>query len=408
MKKLYSSAVTFLIFISQNCLAQLSPVSIINTSFNQDIVADGTGSNPLSVTSTAIDGAANYVLYTREFINATEFSGGGLPNNGTIINGADTWQLQNYATNNAMFFAGATAGSSRNISFTTPAAYSQLSLAAFAANGSCNFSLVVHYTDETDGPLINTSVNDWFENSPYIINGLGRISRSSFVEGVSALPNDPRIYQVNVAVNPAKNVQSITVTDNATDEGITLSIVAVSGLLMSALPVDLASFKGSYENNLKCVKLNWDAANTDGTVRFEIERSSDGNLFNKLDDVQLMSSNIKSSFSYNDYSAVNTKTYYYRIKQVQQSGQFVYTTVIKIVAGKTSAIKLLQSPGLISVMNLSQGSSEYTLMNGASILIRKGILSASDPSINISLLVSGIYILTVKSNSGYQTLRFIK
>ncbi|MCB9056886.1 MAG: hypothetical protein H6549_13640 [Chitinophagales bacterium] len=89
------------LFILINASGQFTPVPV--TGFNQDAIAEGPPSS-LSTTTMELDGASsNKVMYTVFFRNFGGLFGGGLPDNGTIVNGADTYQLANYNGNNALY-----------------------------------------------------------------------------------------------------------------------------------------------------------------------------------------------------------------------------------------------------------------------------------------------------------------
>ena len=88
-----------LLLLSQtpgHAFSQLTPIAV--TGFNRDVTAEGTGSNPVAVTSTGFDGstATASIFYNVQFqlANSGTITGGGLPNSGSIVNGADTWHLR--------------------------------------------------------------------------------------------------------------------------------------------------------------------------------------------------------------------------------------------------------------------------------------------------------------------------
>lgn len=109
-------------------IAQFTPISL--SGFSQDVIAEN-GPSPLATTTMEIDGltSSNKVMYSAAFAGFASIAGG-LPDNGTINNGGDNYQLASYTGNNALFVK-------RNQTFeltaTTPAPYAKIRLLAFSA-----------------------------------------------------------------------------------------------------------------------------------------------------------------------------------------------------------------------------------------------------------------------------------
>jgi len=99
-RRLITGMAIFLLFGEAGLYAQFTPVNV--TGFSQDAIAEGPP-NSLTTTTMELDAiGSNKVMYSMAF---AAFAGitAGLPNTGTIINGADTYQLAPYNANNALF-----------------------------------------------------------------------------------------------------------------------------------------------------------------------------------------------------------------------------------------------------------------------------------------------------------------
>src|ERR1700740_257357 len=96
-----------------------NPISV--TGMNADGVAESVPA--LSSTTGALDGS-DYVLYSAAYGNALG-TGYGLPDNGTIVNGGRTYQINPYNQNNLLYI---TAGLTDSMIVTTPAPYAGVSL----------------------------------------------------------------------------------------------------------------------------------------------------------------------------------------------------------------------------------------------------------------------------------------
>ncbi|MFT3981858.1 MAG: gliding motility-associated C-terminal domain-containing protein [Ferruginibacter sp.] len=233
-----------LFFLLFNASAQFSPVAV--TGFNQDCVAE-TGTSSLTTTTMALDGVtvSNKVLYTINFRTLNSFGGGGLPDNGTITSGSDSYQLGNYAASNVLLLQRAQSGS---ISLSTPASFSAIRLLAFSTEGSSLVNAILHFTDgSTTTALTNYTLNDWFSNTTnLVLQGMGRVTRSTPATGADGYPSNPRMYYININLSCTDRVKMLDRIDlgNVTTAGSNAPFpnavfLAVSGIgnTFSATPV---------------------------------------------------------------------------------------------------------------------------------------------------------------------------
>jgi hypothetical protein len=96
--------VQFLLLIFPGIISAQTFTPITVTGFNHDVIAEA-GTSSLTTTSICIDGptVSNKVMYTNTFKTLNAFGGGGLPDNGTIVNAtAGTYQMAPYTGNNAL------------------------------------------------------------------------------------------------------------------------------------------------------------------------------------------------------------------------------------------------------------------------------------------------------------------
>lgn len=199
-------------------LCQFSPIAV--TGFNQDVIAES-GTSSLTTTTVALDGvaASNKVMYSVAFRTANGFGGGGLPDNGTIVNGTSTYQLAAYNGNNAVVIPRSQTGT---MTFTTPAQYATIRLLCFSTEGASLVSGTINFVGGTTTAIPSFTVNDWFNNSTnLVLSGFGRCTRSTPATGAGDYPSNPNMYYVNIPLSCAdrqKSIQSITL-NNVTTAG---------------------------------------------------------------------------------------------------------------------------------------------------------------------------------------------
>ncbi|MEI8054024.1 MAG: gliding motility-associated C-terminal domain-containing protein [Bacteroidota bacterium] len=205
------------ILISYSATAQFVPIPI--GGFNQDVIAE-TGTSALTTTTSALDGvpASNNVMYTLGFASTNAFSGGGLPDNGIITDAAGTYQMADYAANNALIVPRSQNGI---LTLNTPGNYSSIRLLCLSTEGTSLVNVTLTFADgSTTNAITNGSVNDWFNASPtLVLSGFGRCARTTPVGNASAYPTNPKLFYLEVNLNCAdaqKTLQSLNVANVTT------------------------------------------------------------------------------------------------------------------------------------------------------------------------------------------------
>ncbi len=408
-----------------HAFSQLTPITV--TGFNQDVVAEGTGSNPVTVTSTGFDGstATASIFYNVQFqlANSGVITGGGLPNNGTIVNGADTWQLQAYNGNNCLLFPAQTSSSSLSFTLTSPASYSEIALLSTAGSGPTSVSITLFFTNSTSTNYGTFSILDWFGGTPFVIDNLGRIARQTPITGFSGLPGNPRFYQNTITLNAAdqaKSISKITITDMSTNNLSTAGFFAVDGIIYN-LPIGLNSLQGIWQPSQNDILLQWQSATTEPGEHFEVQRSFNGTDFTDIAPIIPQPENLPQTFTYDDAAISGHSTWFYRILDVLPAGNAEYTDIIAVQTQTPAAgvIRLSASQSQLVVWgdlstvpapsNPSAALTHYQLYAGSGQLLRGGTLSGSGSHVlDISTLPQGVYFLRLSNGHQAQTFKFAK
>jgi hypothetical protein len=201
-----------------------SPIATGN--YNIDAVAENT--TAAATTGGALDGS-NYVLYSQAY-GALYSVSNGLPNNGVVAAGTRTYQLQSYTVNNVLYLLPSQTDS---ILFTSPAAYSGLSMLGFGTEGAPTIVATLRFTDNTTQVYSNLSYPDWFGSGTAIISGFDRVSRATGTPANAS--GNPKMYAIDLAItctNRSKSVYSLKI-QNVGSAGRSC-VMAVSGAAMPA------------------------------------------------------------------------------------------------------------------------------------------------------------------------------
>ena len=188
--------------------------------------------------------------------------------------------------------------------------------------------------------------------------------------------------------------------------------------LDSSLPLFLLNFDGKAKKSSN--KLNWEMANTNFVAAFEIEKSFNGIDFELLANIDKQDVNDgKRNFTYEDENPYSIT--YYRLKIIEQNGNFSYSKTISILNSDTklAITKIYPNPAhnnLTIDYNIETGITDdmvFYIYNLDGKLMQMKKVHANNKTqgsqkLNLSMLPSGKYFLKVK-NGGYQTtLGFIK
>ena len=173
------------------------------------------------------------------------------------------------------------------------------------------------------------------------------------------------------------------------------------------LPLDLLTFKGSLQNN-KTTLLKWTTENEINTSHFEVERSLDGNTFNSIGSVAASgnsSSAVNYSFTDNNAAIQQSLLLYYRLKMIDQNGNFKYSNVITIsLADITGKVVVAPNPVInemkVTISSPQDGKMQWKLIDNTgrvimqnSTHVRKG--NGNNITINMNKLANGSYYLSV-------------
>lgn len=179
------------------------------------------------------------------------------------------------------------------------------------------------------------------------------------------------------------------------------------------LPVELISFEAARAQS--SVLLSWATAQEKDNDRFEVERSLDGRTFTAIGKVQGKgTTSYQSEYSFTDASASKATTYY-RLKQVDTNGKYEYSAV-RTVKATTGSVALSAYPNPatdVVTLNLSEAESDAVirLLSVTGQQVWSGTarqLSAQQNRLSLSQLNAGVYVATITSGQGTQSIRIIK
>ena len=124
-------------------------------------------------------------------------------------------------------------------------------------------------------------------------------------------------------LNTTANTQTV---DATVQPEVTTSIATDTLLSKKESLVNLLDFKTRKKNN--SVLLEWVTDTVSATKYFEIERSSDGNTFNKIG--EKLAKNVKTKTSHTFLDEHPLPVNYYRLKLINEDGGYSFSKVIAV------------------------------------------------------------------------------
>jgi hypothetical protein len=171
-----------------------------------------------------------------------------------------------------------------------------------------------------------------------------------------------------------------------------------------SLPITLEYFGGNYSNNE--VTLNWKYESQTNFSHFVVEKSLDGIVFNKVQNLYLTNSQY---YNYKDIDLNTASTFFYRLKLVDNNGTYSYSNIIKIHTGPVLSFSILGNPAKdkLNITGLKRGAILKFIDNTGKMLFQRNIQDQS-LSMDISFLSSGIYYLQYSVNGFIENKKLIK
>ncbi len=181
----------------------------------------------------------------------------------------------------------------------------------------------------------------------------------------------------------------------------------------SALPIELLNFDGNIQDT--DVLLKWQTATELNADKFDIERSVDGHLFEKIGEVKAKGySQQIEDYQFTDISPIFGKNYY-RLKNIDIDGSHNYSNIIAINYHNIIN-NIYPNPFYDNMQIFIQYQQEETVKiqvqntQGQIVFTENYLLSKGTNLITLPLqeLAAGIYTLSIKSVFNHQSFIIIK
>ncbi|RYY61804.1 MAG: T9SS type A sorting domain-containing protein [Chitinophagaceae bacterium] len=183
---------------------------------------------------------------------------------------------------------------------------------------------------------------------------------------------------------------------------ITFPVVGFGGFILQTspfvLPVNLVYFTGEKQGT--DILLKWQTAGEQNSAVFEIEHSTNGVSFNKIGEVTAAGNSTQQvNYLYTHYS-VPAAVNYYRLKQVDTDGKFIYSSMVAVAVSLPDAFKILVNPvigGRLQLASGRAGVAVVTTLTGQVVKQQRVIQGIQE--IAVQDLKPGVYLIRIGSGT---------
>ncbi|GAB3861420.1 hypothetical protein GCM10028822_40860 [Hymenobacter terrigena] len=285
------------------------------------------------------------------------------------------------------------------------------------------------YTEASTTPVVLTAANFKTGNSSTYT---GTAFSNAYVGTIAAVPNtvtgtapSAATSTDNVIVTfPGTMIKKLTITyrNVAPSGAYSQQWVGLSSMGWAAtatgtpLPVGLTRFAANARQ--ADADLNWATATEQNNDAFEIERSTDGNAFERMGTVRGHGTTTSAqTYAYTDKGAARFgTTLYYRLRQVDVDGTAAYSPVqtVQFKADGYAAVRPYPNPSTGSVVfnfgALPTGPYSLTVLDatGRVILSQQVPTGELRPALDLRKLPDGPYLLHLQGQGINQTMHMTK
>lgn len=159
--------------------------------------------------------------------------------------------------------------------------------------------------------------------------------------------------------------------------------------------------------------LNWTTAHETNTSHFDIERSEDGRMFQRVGRVEAVGNRrAMSSYSFEDKTSweMSSKEIFFRIKQVDLNGEFSYSSLLSVdVLEAESGMEVFPNPASdwlsLHIYQQDQSTGNLIIRNLMGNVIWIQSVSSEEKTCKISIedWIPGVYVVSLQTDVGVLT-----
>ena len=181
---------------------------------------------------------------------------------------------------------------------------------------------------------------------------------------------------------------------------------------LSLLATNVVNFSAQKDN--RNAKLAWSIDQSFDYNSFEIERSTNGTVFEKIGTQTSAQNNNARNFSFTDYN-IPAGIIYYRVKVVERNGSSFYTKIASINTKSTESFVVTPNPAT-DYINISHGASASLLVNvkitdaaGRLVksLTKQSVAAGNNLRVSLAGFAAGTYYVEIEGEEYFKVVKKI-
>lgn len=193
-----------------------------------------------------------------------------------------------------------------------------------------------------------------------------------------------------------------------TGSNATSGLYKITSVGGAPLPVTLKNFTVQHFNNYN--ELKWSTAFEQGTSKFYIEYSTDGNRFLRAGQISASRNSDGSSYSYQHYFS-GSNDVLYRLAMEEDNGRVNYSSILRVTWGTEKTVKIYPTVIDNGILNLSFSvpASKLQVMNSnGAVVFEKGLNNYTGATVvNLPVLSKGVYMVKIFAKGEASTHKII-
>ncbi len=172
------------------------------------------------------------------------------------------------------------------------------------------------------------------------------------------------------------------------------------------LPIELLWFDAKGDKAM--VHCSWATASEWNNAFFTVERSADGFHFEPVGQVESQGDGATlRHYRFTDEAPL-PGTSFYRLRQTDHDGTFVHSAVVAVEMTGIPGMRVIAREGELEVWHDLPGGTPWSLLDASGRLVTAGTLREAKTTISLSACPDGVFLFQTRSQSGAETIRFVK
>lgn len=180
---------------------------------------------------------------------------------------------------------------------------------------------------------------------------------------------------------------------SVTGAGVAIDDIELDGV---AFPVELIDFTGEWRGQI--AELSWRTGSEQQNDGFQVERSIDGSFFTSIGYVEGQGNSSQGhNYTFDDRSPGTQQVVYYRLKQFDLDGSFVYLPTIQLTRSSLpSNVYFYPNPVRETAFIQTARTGQMMIRNLQGQVLLEQQVEPGENRIDLSDLKMGLYLLTVQ------------